>query len=68
MNENLLAGTTPIKSFFEQSNFIQTVTKITTNYGTLLDHIYVRNCNVVHCDVYDMYFSDHDLVVVGLKI
>ena len=67
-NENIWSNQTPIQTFFLQNNYKkQIITKVTTTYGTLLDHAYVKNCEVVYSDVYDMYFSDHDLIVLGVK-
>ena len=64
-NQNILSKKTPIQTIFLQNNFKQIITKVTTTYRSLLDHAYVKNCEVVYSDVYDMYFSDHDLIVFG---
>ena len=55
------------KHFSFKNTYKQVITKATTTYGTLLDHAYVKNCEVVYSDVYDMYYSDHDLIVLGVK-
>lgn len=52
----------------EHLGFSQHVQTQTTDYGTLLDHVYIRNGSVVEIKVVDTYFSDHDSVNISLKI
>ena len=66
-NENILSNQNPIQTFFLQNNYKKIITKVTTTNGTLLDHAYVKNCEVVYSDVYDMWLSDHDLIVLGVN-
>ena len=63
-----MSNQTPIQTFFLQIIINKLSPKLsTTTYGSLLDHAYVKNCEVVYSDVYDMYFSDHDLIVLGVN-
>ena len=39
----------------------------TTNHGTLLDQIYTHNICVTICQVYDTYYSYHDLTAVHIR-
>ena len=41
-------------------SFNQHVKDPTTDYGSLLDHIYTKNVAQVVVDIQDCYFSDHD--------
>ena len=68
MNEDLLDekydGRYHIYNYLERSTFTQHVSGPTTDYGTLLDHVYTRNIveETVHVEVEDCYYSDHDMV------
>ena len=42
--------------------FKQHVSKPTTDYGSLLDHVYSRRINDIVVDIADTYYSDHDRV------
>ncbi|CAJ1087262.1 hypothetical protein Bbelb_361660 [Xyrichtys novacula] len=57
-----------IISFMEKHGFNQEVQVPTTDYGTLLDHVYIRNYLGTEVKVLYTYFSDHDTVCVSLKI
>lgn len=35
-----------------------------TDYGTLLDHVYVKNNHNVKVHIENVYFSDHDIVCI----
>ena len=43
-------------------SFNQVVESATTDQGTLLDHVYLRNLTLTTCHVYDTYYSYHDKV------
>jgi len=46
--------------FMTDRNYQQVVSEPTTDYGSLLDHIYINTPHSLHsCYVADVYFSDH---------
>ena len=48
-------------------DFTQHIHQATTNHGTLLDHIYTHNIYATECQVYDTYYSYHDLTVLHIR-
>ena len=56
-----------IPESFMQMGFQQHVTCSTTDYGSLLDHVYSRRIDDVGVDVVDTYYSDHDRVFCFFK-
>lgn len=51
------------------SGFDQLVKKPTTEKGTLIDHVYVKNINdfSVHTNVVPVYFSTHEGVLCSFQ-
>lgn len=56
-----------IHECFMQMGFHQHVTCSTTDYGSLLDHVYTRRIDDIGIDVVDTYYSDHDRVFCFFK-
>ena len=56
-----------IHGSFMQMGFQQHVSCSTTDYGSLLDHVYSRRIGDVGIDVVDTYYSDHDRVFCFFK-
>ena len=69
-NEDLLVQSNPqIKDVMQEHHFKQQITKPTTDYGSLLDHIYHNMSNITETySVIDAYYSDHDIIVVEMKL
>ena len=63
-NEDLLsdASDKSVFNFLGNCGFKQHVYKATTDYGSLLDHVYTRGVKDVGVEVLDTYYSDHDRV------
>ena len=60
-NEDLLNNKmNSLYDYLIESGFIQHMSLATTDYGSLLEHIYTKNIDGVEVDVQDCYFSDHD--------
>uniref|UniRef100_A0A0L8FY65 Uncharacterized protein n=1 Tax=Octopus bimaculoides TaxID=37653 RepID=A0A0L8FY65_OCTBM len=59
-----------ILTTMNQFGLDQLVQKPTTDYRTLLDHVYVNQDRSPQVTVTDCYFSDHDLVCItqGLEL
>ena len=68
-NEDLLSDGVDRSVFNCLGNcgFKQHVKKATTDYGSLLDHVYTRRCRNVGVDVVDTYYSDHDKVLCFIQ-
>ena len=66
MNENLLdkESPKPIHDDLTGHGFCQHVVDATTDYGSLLDHMYTRNVpsKAVTTEILDCYYSDHDIM------
>ena len=56
-----------IHESFVKMGFQQHVTCSTTDYGSLLDHVYSLNIEDIGIDVVDTYYSDHDRVFCFFK-
>jgi len=66
-NENLLIDTAkPIKELFYEYGYTQLVNTVTTQYGTLLDAVYVRSKREVSTQVLPTYYSDHEAITIHL--
>ena len=68
-NEDLLKSKNhPIKDHLQKYGFNQYVTKPTTDYGSLLDHIY-HNMEPTsqHYEIQDTYYSDHDVTFAAFQ-
>ena len=63
-NEDLLSDgcDKSVYNCLQNCGFKQHVYKATTDYGSLLDHVYTRRFKDVGIDVLDTYYSDHDKV------
>ena len=57
-----------IVRYMNTIGFYQLVSDATTDYGSMLDHVYVNRRDHVHVEIADTYYSDHDLVCVSLKV
>ena len=69
-NEDLLSQQSPIiKRLMSNFSFVQLVQSPTTPQGTLLDHVYYRNCNSCSnaiVKIQDTYYTDHDTVYFSI--
>ena len=58
---------TPLITKLETLGFRQYVDASTTDYGSILDHIYYNGRVDMRIDVVDAYYSDHDLITITFK-
>ena len=67
-----LLKTTPTKLLTTMNNYgyKQYVQTPTTDNGTLIDHVYVRNNqdSSIQVQVLDTYYTDHDLISVSVTL
>ena len=59
-----------ICTLFQDHGYTQLVSEITTTYGSILDHVYIRSTHSASAKVVPTYYSDHELVrirVLGLQ-
>ena len=59
-----------VSVFLRQHGYNQIVQAPTTDYGSLLDHVYIKKPSEdlqTKCHVLDTYYSDHDIVLVELS-
>ena len=70
-NENLKSECPHrICTLFQDHGYTQLVSEITTTYGSILDHVYIRSTHSASAKVVPTYYSDHELVrirVLGLQ-
>ena len=68
-NEDLLSDGNDkvVSNCLGNCGFKQHVFKATTDYGSLLDHVYSRKIKDIGIDVLDTYYSDHDRVFCFLQ-
>ena len=63
-NEDLMGNTNKISSYFEGNGFKQLIGQPTTDYGSLLDHVYFNGILPIQTEVCDTYYSDHDCTII----
>jgi endonuclease/exonuclease/phosphatase (EEP) superfamily protein YafD len=56
-----------ITQFFERSGFQQLISEPTTDYGSVIDHIYYNGTDEVKTEVVNTYYSDHDIITAMIK-
>lgn len=73
-NEDLVdKPNSPLLILMENNGFSQLVSYRTTDRGTVIDHIYIKNlsymytCTEIVFDVSDTYYSDHDTIYCTFK-
>ena len=65
-NEDLMEKKTNIHSFFQQYQFKQLIHQPTTDQGSLLDHVYFNGTSTTKTEVFDTYYSDHDMTFLAI--
>ena len=65
-NEDLMGNTNKISSYFESKGFNQLIGQPTTDYGSLLDHVYFNGLLPIQTEVCDTYYSDHDCTIIAI--
>ena len=65
-NEDLMGNTNKISSYFEGKGFSQLIGQPTTDYGSLLDHVYFNGLLPIQAEVCDTYYSDHDCTIIAI--
>ena len=65
-NDDLMAKTTKIRSYFQSNEFNQLIDQPTTDQGSLLDHVYFNGVSHIQTEVCDTYYSDHDCTIIAL--
>ena len=65
-NEDLMGNTTKISSWFKWSGFNQLIDQLTTDQGSLLDHVYFNGVLPIQTEVCDIYYSDHDCTIIAI--
>ena len=58
----------PVLDMMHHNGYKQHVQKPTTDYGSILDHVYTKGQQNVATEVMDTYYSDHDTVSISLKL
>ena len=65
-NDDLMHNTTKISSWFERNGFNQLIYQLTTDQGSLLDHVYFNGVSLIQTEVCDTYYSDHDCTIIAI--
>ena len=52
--------------FFTEHDYIQYVQTATTDKGTLINHVYVKDCANILVDVLPVYYSYHEMVRIAV--
>ena len=66
-NDDLMDNTTKIRTCFERNGFNQLIDQLTTDQGSLLDHVYFKGVSTIQTEVCDTYYSNHDCTIIALK-
>ena len=67
-NQDILKEEKSVLNFMESKEFKQIVLDATTEGGTLIDHVYIRNCADVHIKILPTYYSYHDAIEIKFNI
>ena len=65
LNENALDNGKLVR-FFTEHNYTQYVQTATTDKGSLIDHVYVKDCANILVDVLPVYYSYHEMVCIAV--
>ena len=65
-NDDLMHNTTKISSWLERNGFNQLIYQLTTDQGSLLDHVYFNGVSLIQTEVCDTYYSDHDCTIIAI--
>ncbi|XP_071944760.1 uncharacterized protein [Antedon mediterranea] len=65
-NEDLLKNISHVNNLLARHNYQQLITSSTTEGGTLLDHVYIRNLDTVHTEVIPIYYSYHEIIKIQI--
>ena len=65
-NDDLMDNTTKIHSCFQSNGFNQLIDQLTTDQGSLLDHVYFNGVSPIQTEVCDTYYSDHDCTIIAI--
>ena len=63
-NEDIFKQSSCIEKVMQEHGYKQCVTEATTERGTLIDHVYVRNIDSIHTHVVPTYYSYHESVAI----
>ena len=66
-NEDILKQHSQIDILMQHHGYKQCVTDATTENGTLIDHVYVRNIESVCTTVIPTYYSYHESVCITVS-
>ena len=66
-NEDLMQTKTKISSYFKQHGYKQLIHQLTTDQGSLLDHIYLNGTSTTTTEVCDTYFANHDSTMLEIR-
>ena len=66
-NDNLMSGTNSDLLHRMRSIGFQQHIQVTTDHGTLLDHVYSHNIHVTEYQVYDTYINYHDMTALHIE-
>lgn len=62
-NEEIDGHTT---NFFLEHGYLQQSTEPTTDYGSTIDHVYIKGTFKISLKVINTYYSDHDMILLSL--
>ena len=65
-NDDLMGNTTNISSWFKRNGFKQLIDHLTTDQGSLLDHVYFNRVLPIQTEVCDTYYSNHDCTIIAI--
>ena len=51
---------------FQSNGFNQLIEQLTTDQGSLLDHVYFNGVSPIQTEVSDTYYSDHDCTIIAI--
>ena len=65
--DDLMGNTTKIRTCFKRNEFNQLIDQLTTDQGSLLDHVCFNRVSTIQTEVCDTYYSDHDCTIIALS-
>ena len=63
-NEDIFKQSCCVEKLMQEHGYKQCVTEATTERGTLIDHVYIKNMDSIQTHVVPTYYSYHESVAI----
>ncbi len=67
-NEDIFKQSSCVEKVMQEHGYKQCVTEATTERGTLIDHVYIKNMDSIQTHVVPTYYSYHESIAIKFKM